>query len=63
MNYDPTTKLYDLPDHEFETGGLIGEAVKKAGYIDGGRAVINQQNLWNWTLGQALSSFAAQTAQ
>ena len=59
--YDPTTKLHDLPDNEFITGGLIGEATEAAGYLDGGRSVINTLNWWNRPLREVLSAFSAMT--
>lgn len=48
-SYGNDTKLCDLRDAEFTTGGYVSEAVKAAGYDGGGRAVINQNNWWTLT--------------
>lgn len=49
LKYGAETPLHDLPDFEFETGGIVGETVKALGYIDGGRSTIDQNGCWNLT--------------
>ncbi len=60
--YPDDTILYGLPDAEFETGGLIDEMVKAAGYDESGRTVINGLNLWNSTLAEAREFFRPESA-
>lgn len=53
--YDPTTPLYDLPDREFETGGLITNAVKAGGHINSAITVISSYYWWGRPLGEVLA--------
>lgn len=48
-----TTKLYDLPDSEFATGGKIDRLAKRAGYASG-RAWANDGCQWNATVEEAI---------
>ena len=53
MNQD--TILYDLSDKDLDRcDGHLYEAVQAAGYDCNVRALINQWNCWNWTVGRFL---------
>lgn len=53
------TKLCDLPDAEFQLGGELDALARRAGYASG-RAFVNESNLWNATLEEALNALSAQ---
>ena len=43
-------RLHELPDTEFETGGAITAACKKAGYDESGRVTVNNLRAWDMTV-------------
>lgn len=49
-SWGANTKLSAVKASEFETGGYASEIVKRVGYIESGRAVVNNNNWWNLTV-------------
>lgn len=44
------TPLFKLPDDCFNFGGYIDDMCREVGYIESGRVVVNNLNLWNVTI-------------
>lgn len=58
--FHPETKLCNIDVDEYETGGAVTDALRKAGYDESGMIVINNLGMWGSTV-EELRKFLTQT--
>lgn len=52
MQIPQTAILHKMPAEYFETGGIITNMLRAAGYIESGYVTIRDLNAWGWTFGK-----------